>query len=256
MSEGIGNQLRDARIARGMEIGDIADALKIRRSHVVAMESENFAALGASPYVRGHLRNYARHVGLDPEEIVGAWDREHGGLAIGAHDIATTTSVSTSTPREPLPRWIVVSGLLVVVLVALALIGQFGNRTPDTAPVATPTPAPTSTQTAVAPTAEPTPTPTPAPTPTPTPTGVELLLAFEQDVWMAIDVDGAAHPQSQTVFTAGEVLTLSGSEVIEIRYGNAGGVEVELNGERLGAPGDPGQVLNVTYTVDGATVDA
>lgn len=267
MSQGIGTQLRDARLARGLEVGDIADALKIRRSHVVAMESENFAALGASPYVRGHLRNYAREVGLDPEQIVGAWDREHGGLAVGAHDIAATTSVSASRPREPLPRWIVVTGLLVVVLGALALIGSLGNRTPDTGDtVVSSTVAPTATSTPTAPSNAPTSqpagtpapaaTPTPTPIPTPTPDGVELLLAFEQDVWMAIDVDGAPHPKSQTVFRAGAVLTIQGDQVVEIRYGNAGGVDVELNGERLGTPGASGQVVNVTYTVDGPTVAA
>lgn len=258
MSQPIGTLLRDARLARGEEIGDVADALKIRRSHVVAMESENFSALGAAPYVRGHLRNYARHVGLDPERIVGTWDAEHGGLLVGAQDIATTSKVSTSRPKGPMPRWIVVTGLIVVVLAALAAIGRLGTRNPEQVPVATatdPTPGPSASAVPGAtppPTTAPSATATPTPTPTPTPEGVSLLLAFEQPVWMRIVVDGAPHPQSQTTFQPGDVLTLEGDQSIELRYGDAGGVEVELNGERLGRPGDTGQVVDVRYTPEGA----
>lgn len=261
MSQAIGTMLRDARVERGEEIGEVADALKIRRSHVVAMESENFSALGAAPYVRGHLRNYARHLGLDADQVVALWDTEHGGLSVEAHGLATTSKVSATRPRDPIPRWIVVAGLVVVVLAALAAIGQLGDRSPEQAPVAVsptatgvPDPASTSTSTSTAtsePTRSPTSEPTPTPTPTPTPEGVNVLLAFQERVWVSIEVDGAAHPQSQTSFEPGEVLNLEGNERIQIRYGNAGGVDVEFNGERLGAPGDAGEVVDVAYTPDG-----
>lgn len=264
MSNGIGSTLRDARLARGEDLSEVAEALKIRRSHVVALESENFGALGAATYARGHLRNYARYLGLDPLALLAAYDAEYGRPDQGVHDLSGS-SMASSRPREPLPRWIVVSGLVVVLLVALALIGMLGDRTPPVAiDTGEPTTAPTSgtaspapeTPTA-APTATPeatpsaTPSPSPSPSPSPTPQGVRLLLAFEQDVWMAITVDGAPHPRSQTTFAAGDVLEIDADEVVEVRYGNAGGVSVELNGERLGPPGNPGEVVDVSYTPEG-----
>ncbi len=274
VSIGIGDTLQAARLARGEDLAQVAEQLKIRRSHVMAMESENFAALGATPYARGHLRNYARYLGLDDVAIVSAYDNQFRREERGAiQEVAGTSMRSTATPREPLPRWLVVAGVIVTLLAGIALIGRFGNATPETASPSdtlavpsvapstapTPTAAPSATASATSePAAAPTPTPTPSPTPSPTPTfdGVNLFLAFEQDCWIAITVDGAAHPESSTVQFAGETLTLEGEDEITVRYGNAGGATVEFNGERLGSPGDSGEVVELTYTPEGVETSA
>lgn len=272
VSIGIGDTLQAARLARGEDLAQVAEQLKIRRSHVMAMESENFAALGATPYARGHLRNYARYLGLDDVAIINAYDNQFHREERGAiHEVAGTSMRSTAAPREPLPRWLVVAGVIVTLLAGIALIGRLGNKTPETASpadnpavpsvapstVPTPTTAPTGRASGTSELA-PTPTPTPSPTPSPTPTfdGVNLFLAFEQDCWIAITVDGATHPESSTVQLAGETLTLEGEDEITVRYGNAGGATVEFNGERLGSPGDSGEVVELTYTPEGVETDA
>ncbi len=286
VSIGIGDTLQAARLARGEDLVQVAEALKIRRSHVVAMESENFAALGATPYARGHLRNYARYLGLDDVAIINAYDNQFRREDQGAiQDVADTTMRSSASPREPMPRWIVVTGVLVLLLAGIALIGRFGNSTPDAAspdlggvpsvaPSVTPTPSaaseapseqadagpaapsPGPTTPSSTPATTPSPTPSPPPSPSPTIDGVELFLAFEDDCWLAITVDGAAHPESQTVQKAGETMTLEADDEVVVRYGNAGGVDVEFNGERLGSPGTGGEVVEVTYTPEGAESQA
>lgn len=82
------------------------------------------------------------------------------------------------------------------------------------------------------------------------PEGVELVLEFESRSWTRVEVDGAVVLE-ETV-EAGEVLPFEGDEEIVARFGNAGGVRAQLNGEDLGAQGGQGDVIDVVFTPDGA----
>jgi cytoskeleton protein RodZ len=82
------------------------------------------------------------------------------------------------------------------------------------------------------------------------PDGVELLLEFEDRSWTRVEVDGTLVLE-ETV-EAGEILPFEGDEEIVVRFGNAGGVRAQLNGEDLGAQGGRGDVVNVVFTRDGA----
>lgn len=68
--QGIGHMLREAREARGESIGDVAHALKLSVRQVEAIEQERFDQLPAGAFARGFVRNFARHLGLDPEAAV------------------------------------------------------------------------------------------------------------------------------------------------------------------------------------------
>lgn len=67
----IGNALRNAREARGETLLDVAHALKLAPKQVEALELERFDLLPGRAFVRGFLRNYARHLGLDGDLLVG-----------------------------------------------------------------------------------------------------------------------------------------------------------------------------------------
>lgn len=251
MSIGIGDALREAREAQGRTQQDAAQSLRVRSDYVDALESEHFDVFGADTYARGHLRNYARWLGLDVEEILGLYDRYVRTDDQTAHHIADAP-VSLKA-RDPLPQWVLVLGAAVLVLGAIALVGVLGNRTPEPADVSIadetspePTPSPSATASS-----EPREDPSPTPSPTPTFEGVEVLLVVEADCWMDISVDGQQHPRSNTVIPAGETLALQGTEQVSITYGNAGGVIVEVNGENLGRAGGNGEVVDVTYGPDG-----
>ena len=57
--ERIGARLRSAREARGLTTLQAAEKLHVDARILEALEAEDFAALGAAVYVRGHLRRYA-----------------------------------------------------------------------------------------------------------------------------------------------------------------------------------------------------
>jgi len=70
--QSVGSRLRDARETRGLSLEDIAQITKISRSHLDAIENDNFQVLPAPAFARGFVRSYASAVGLDPNEMVRA----------------------------------------------------------------------------------------------------------------------------------------------------------------------------------------
>jgi cytoskeleton protein RodZ len=69
MAEGIGARLRSARERSRLTILQAAEKLHVDADILEALEAENFAALGAPVYVKGHLRHYAELVGESPEAL-------------------------------------------------------------------------------------------------------------------------------------------------------------------------------------------
>lgn len=73
-----GSLIRSARTARGMSLEDVAAATKLRASILAAMEEDDFSHCGGLVYARGQLRALAPVVGLDPEELVMAFEDSLG----------------------------------------------------------------------------------------------------------------------------------------------------------------------------------
>ena len=67
---GEGQILRQAREQRGWSIQETEEITKIRIRYLQALEDENYRILPGVTYVKGFLRTYAKHLGLNPEELV------------------------------------------------------------------------------------------------------------------------------------------------------------------------------------------
>jgi cytoskeletal protein RodZ len=125
------------------------------------------------------------------------------------------------------------------------------THTPTVTAVKT-APTATSTPTQPAPTLELTLTPTLTPSLTPTPTqpvytGIFLELVFTDTSWIQVTVDGVR--QFQGELAAGTHRSWYGEERIELRVGNAGVVDVTVNGQKLGALGEPGEVVDRVFEI-------
>ena len=59
----IGERLRAGRERAGLSVAAAAEKLHLDNKVIEALEADRFAELGASVYVRGHLRRYADFVG-------------------------------------------------------------------------------------------------------------------------------------------------------------------------------------------------
>ena len=67
---GVGAVLRAARLRMGVQTSEVAQILRIRLPYVEAIENGQYDDLPGLPYEIGFIRAYARHLGLDEDEIV------------------------------------------------------------------------------------------------------------------------------------------------------------------------------------------
>src|SRR5436305_13062706 len=68
-----GTWLRRQRELREISLRDVADRTKISLRYLEAMEEDRFDLLPAPVFAKGFLREYARYVGLSPDEVVNHW---------------------------------------------------------------------------------------------------------------------------------------------------------------------------------------
>lgn len=160
----VGERLRAAREAAGLEIADIAARTRVQPRHIAAMETGDFAALPSITYSLGFAKAYARAVGIDEVETARSMRQE-----METAGTATPKRVELQ-PYEPADPTRVPTRLLAWTAAAVALLiligygvwrselltggsGQSdaeqaaeavisGQETPAPAPVATPAPAP------------------------------------------------------------------------------------------------------------------
>ena len=73
----IGASLREARLRQGLDLRDAETATKIRTKYLRALEEERFDQLPAETYIRGFLRTYAEHLGLDGQLYVDEYNSRY-----------------------------------------------------------------------------------------------------------------------------------------------------------------------------------
>ena len=239
--------LRSARVQQGLSVEECARRLRARPRQLSALEEGDLSSFGGDVYVRGFLRTYAGILSVDPDEVL----RLHG------QDPSFNGPVLA--PREPLrirrspPGWVLgLVGVIAVAGVLLAVLGFGGRRAPE---AVVPVDATDGGTSAVTEQSAPAPQP-PAEPPVqerPVAPPVDVVLTFEASSWLEVLVDDVL-VESGALVPPGETLRFSGQRAVALRLGNAGGVRVELNGESLGPPGRPGEVLRLVLGPDG-TVD-
>lgn len=122
----VARALRRAREGRGVSLADAAEATCITASYLSALENdEPVSSFPAPAYARFFLREYAQYLGLDADELVDRFGERHG--------IAEETLVAPDAPAiAPRSRWPVrvlaaVSVALLLLLAAFA-IGRSASR--------------------------------------------------------------------------------------------------------------------------------
>ena len=71
-ARGCGDRLREARAAAGLSVQEVASRLRMPVHVVEALEEGRWQVIGASVFVRGQLRSYARLLGVDVEPLLEA----------------------------------------------------------------------------------------------------------------------------------------------------------------------------------------
>jgi hypothetical protein len=112
-----GARLRAARERKGMSVVEAADALRVDPVLVEALERDDYAALGAPVFAKGHLRRYAMLTGESIDELLLLYHQRAGVQEVLPLVTPGTTPAPLRPPRE------VPAALLLVVLVAAGAAG-------------------------------------------------------------------------------------------------------------------------------------
>lgn len=288
MSE-LGRILTEARTAKELSLADVEKATRIRQKYLAAFEQGDFASLPRGTIARGFLRNYAGFLGLNPEEMVQRYVQESNDTdqdvpiaEVGKPRLVDYRPIEIELidTRRDLGwvRWAIATALIVALAVAgwwflsqqegAPFLSGFGpapspTDTPSataTRRIITATPAPPAQSAPVAtPTSDllplPTPTVPPTPTATPRPTAtpevvarIALALRIEQRAWLRVTADDVMVLEG--ILEAGDTRSWEANTSLKILTGNAGGVDLTLNGVNLGKMGTVGQVIERTWVVD------
>ena len=118
----VGEQLAAARQARGLEVQDIAQALKLGPRQVEALERGDWRALPGQTFTRGFVRNYARLLQIDPaplmQQLDAVMEKPVNSLSVPASRPAQMPQTGGAVSRRD--RAVVMIGMGLVVLAALA----------------------------------------------------------------------------------------------------------------------------------------
>lgn len=131
---GIGALLRRAREKKGWSTQDVSSRLRLMSRQINAIEEEEFSKLGPPVFARGFVRNYAKLLGMEPDELLDQMTR------IKTTKVPETPDVPF-TPRNEFWKSPLVLGGGAAALLALAIpIGLYlwlsgDDEAPAVAPV-------------------------------------------------------------------------------------------------------------------------
>jgi cytoskeleton protein RodZ len=270
----LGSHLRSLREAKQASLEDMARSTRVGIRHLEALEEERLADLPSPVFVRGFIRAYCGFLREDPQTALDRYQTLSGAQAAAA---------AASAPPRARTTWAMSSvavglALLVILGASLLALNLAMKRTGGTSvaatkieseeptapalspavPTASPVPAPGSAATPAPKPVSPapaipepvrlgsTPAPSPAPSPVaksePGPSGPQRLgIKAVEPSWIRVQTDDGRVVEE--LLPAGASREWATERRFVVTIGNAGGVEVTLNGKALPALGAKGTVI-------------
>ena len=263
----IGERLRAGRERAGLSMAAAAEKLHLDIKVIEALEADRFAELGASVYVRGHLRRYADFVGEPGLELVNAYSARAEARPPPPDLTQIPQAERHSDPRRLVTPLV---GLGCALVLALAIWWVLaGSRSPTTTTSTTAPPAAPATLSTAAPMAAPpapvasaagNPAPAAAAAPTTTTAATtaappaadaarreasqetppparetRLRLELSGESWVEV-YDSRGQRLYYDVAGAGSVQSIAGRPPLRVVLGNAAAVNLQVDGQSRDIP--------------------
>jgi len=212
------------------------------------IEANNFSQCGGETYARGHLRNIAIKLNIDPQIFLTAFEDEQMHVDRSMQDLLVENNVMREPKEVRKVSWKVLVTISVASLfvAGLAQIIVSNNSTPDIPVAIEESPAASASPEATA--AEET-LPSDEATIS-TGQGVEVIVtATRARSWLFVS-DSAGRVLFSGQISTGVTKTFSSDLTLNLKIGNAGGVDLSVNGKKIDSVGVDGQVVSVSYGVD------
>lgn len=228
----VGVSLREIRKAAGFSVNELSSRTRIPESVIEDLESDNFNTSGGAAYARGHIRNIARICGADAEIILAKFESQTIPLNKSIRELLNDNNATPASKiRNPI-SWKgltgVIAGIIALLLFGGALLTTTNNSGVE---VANPGASQVEDSGAVAKKVD----------------GVELTIRGVNGLsWVAVS-DSSGVTQFSGRIREGEVRSFVDDQLLYLVIGNAGAVQLEVNGEDLGIPGRVGEVLRLEF---------
>jgi cytoskeletal protein RodZ len=265
-STGVGDELRRERIRQGLSLDQIVQRTKISPRSLHAIEEDALDQLPGVVFARNFVRLYAADLKLDADALVARLPR----LDIDAAPLPNPPARDRRPKRDPRLTATIASFLWLITAAGAVTGGwyYFNRERVNRATTVAAAPAPVSKP--VSPGSPPPPPQVPldgAAVPTDSPQSVaadsntsvitdsansravQVVLTAKEAAWVRISADGRTafvgllHPHDTRSVVA--------DALIKIFTGNAGGLDISLNGKVLDPLGPSGQVRTVSLTAEG-----
>jgi cytoskeletal protein RodZ len=244
----LGSMISKARKDAGLSIDDLSSATNIRGTLLREMESDNFSQCGGETYARGHLRNIAIKLSIDPQIFLTAFEDEQMHVDRSMQDLLVENNVMREPKEARKVSWkvLVTISIASLFVAGLAQIIVSNDSAPD---------IPVAVEESAAPTASPEATTATEVVPTDEPTvstgqGVEVVVnALRAKSWLFVS-DSTGRVLFSGQIPRGITKTFSSDAQLNLKIGNAGGVDLSVNGKKIDSLGVDGQVVSVSYGVD------
>ncbi len=242
----IGTTLAQARESAGLSVDEVAHATRIRRTLLLGIENDDFSACGGDFYARGHVRTLATKLGVDPAPLLVEFDAARPPESPRTTDVFEPERVR---PERRGPNWSAAMAAALVLVVVFGIVQAFSGGSQDQPRLSGGGPAQTGSPSAPA-----------SGSPNPTPTGdggsavaqaprgkVTVEVSATEKSWVQVTT-GTGQELYQGLMESGTSKSFSDKQQLRLVVGNAGGVELTVNGTGIGAPGRRGQVARLQFT--------
>ncbi|CAB4700626.1 unannotated protein [freshwater metagenome] len=243
----LGTLIAKARIDASLSIDELASATNLRATLLREIERNDFSHCGGATYARGHIRNIAKMLNADEKELLRIFDEEHGIEKRTMQDLLVENNVMRKFDENRKVSWRALA-IISVACLGIAGVAQIVISNVTSINVIAPTASPSAT-----PSNEVTPTPTPESSQASvfsTGTGVEVVVtAARAKSWIFVS-DAAGRTLFSGQLDQGVRKSFSTDLRLDIKVGNAGGVDLTVNGTPVPSIGVDGAVVSVSYGVD------
>ena len=262
--ETLGQFLKAGRIQSKKSLDEIAEATKIRKGLLEAIEEDRCELLPPRIYLRGMVKLFAEEVGADIDAVLDKFEAVSPDKTGGEEKRDVKRQLQPASPRTYIPMLLII---VIAFLVYFFLTGKNGQQDEPSRTSAPPENAARQASTSVAAAATTTVTPaqsadgkaasasapaapsTPAGTPAPAAPQAAgpFTIRFEAQAltWMRIQADQEQH--FDILLRPGESYKHTATRTMTVRLGNAGGVTIYFNDTLLGTAGKPGEVVNLQF---------
>jgi len=241
----LGALITKSRTDARLSIEDLAKVTNIPTTLLREIENGNFAKCGGETYARGHLRNIAAKLGVDERTFLDLFEIEVTAPVKPIRELLNENNVTMPYQEPKRVSWkvLAVGSVAALVLFAGASIFFSNINTPNEPEIiatATATPTNSASETVV---------PSAAASPEITGGVTVELVASRGTSWLY-----ATNENGEVLFSGqvrqGASKSFSEATQVNLRVGNAGGVDISVNGENVGSVGANGEVVNLTYNAD------